>query len=82
MNHVMNIMPSHTIVDINHHITDPSDPRIQHGFGHGGFHHGGYGHYGGFGAPFLTGLAAGALLSPYGYGYGYPYYGYPSGYYY
>ncbi|MFC4801077.1 hypothetical protein ACFPA1_17155 [Neobacillus sp. GCM10023253] len=46
MYHVMNIMPSHTIVDINHHITDPSDPRIHHGFGHGGFHHGGYGHYG------------------------------------
>lgn len=73
MNHIMNIMPSHTIVDINnHHITDLSDPRIHHGFGHGGFHHGGYdhyggyGHYGGFGAPFLTGLAAGALLSPYG----------------
>lgn len=39
--------------------------------------------FGGFGLPFLGGLAAGALLSPWafgGYGYGYPYgygYGYP-----
>jgi hypothetical protein len=56
------------------------------GFGHGGFGHGGFGFgrrpfgfgFGGFGrpgfgfgVPFLTGLAAGALLTP---GYGYPYY--------
>jgi hypothetical protein len=59
-----------------------------HGFGHfgvfgrPGFGFGGFGRpFGfGFGLPFLGGLAAGALLSPwygYGYGYGYPYYGYP-----
>jgi hypothetical protein len=41
------------------------------GFGRPGFGFGGFG----FGVPFLTGLAAGALLTPgYGYGYGYPYY--------
>src|SRR4051812_49538249 len=46
------------------------------GFGRPGFGFGGFGRPGfgfGFGFPFLTGLAAGALLTP-GYGYGYPYY--------
>lgn len=63
------------------------------GWGHGGWGHGGgwngwhgryghYGHYGygyGYGWPFVTGLAAGALLSaPYGYdGYYDDYYGGP-----
>jgi hypothetical protein len=57
-------------------------------FGFGGFGRPfGFGGFGrpfgfGFGLPFLGGLAAGALLSPYayggyGYGYPYPYYGDP-----
>ena len=76
-------MPS----NIDYTMVDPADERIRPGFGHfGGF--GGFGRPGfgfgrpgfgfggfGFGVPFLTGLAAGALLTPgYGYGYGYPYY--------
>jgi hypothetical protein len=45
------------------------------GFGFGGFGRRPFGFGFGFGIPFLTGLAAGALLTPgYGYGYGYPYY--------
>jgi len=50
-------------------------PGFGFGFGRPGFGFGfgrpGFGF--GFGVPFLTGLAAGALLTP-GWGYGYPYY--------
>lgn len=51
------------------------------GFGRPGFGFGGFGRPGfgfGFGLPFVTGLAAGALLTPRPYPYyGYPPYGYP-----
>ncbi|MFD1019910.1 spore coat protein [Thalassobacillus hwangdonensis] len=46
-------------------------PGFGFGFGRPGFGYG-FGRPFGFGFPFLTGLAAGALLSP-GFGYGYPY---------
>lgn len=72
---------------MNFHGIDPNDERIL-GLGYGGFGYGrrpfGFGRrrFGfGFGVPFLTGLAAGALLTPrpyypYPYPY-YPYYPYP-----
>ena len=55
----------------------PTDERIRPGFGIGRPHFGiGRPHGFGFGLPFITGLAAGALLSP-GYPYLYPYSFYP-----
>jgi hypothetical protein len=72
---------------MNHTGFDPQDHRIfgRPGFGFGrrpGFGFGGFGRPGfGFGVPFLTGLAAGALLTPRPYYY--PYYPpYPYPYYY
>ncbi|TYS12765.1 spore coat protein [Rossellomorea vietnamensis] len=75
---------------VNHHGINPNDQRIffgrpGFGFGRPGFGFGrpgfGFGRPGfgfGFGVPFITGLAAGALLTPRPYYYPpYPYYPYP-----
>ncbi|RIW29385.1 spore coat protein [Bacillus salacetis] len=76
---------------MNHNGFNLQDQRVfgRPGFGFGGFGRPGFGFgfgrpFGfGFGFPFLTGLAAGALLAPRPYYYPYPYYPYaPYPYYY
>jgi hypothetical protein len=84
MNTEMYGVPNTT--DVHYGMINPEDQRIFGGFGHGfGFGRRPFFGFGrrpfgfGFGIPFLTGLAAGALLTP-GYGY-YPPYPYPYPYY-
>ncbi len=75
MNSEMHFLP--TMYAQDHHQLQHEDERfIGRPFGYGFGRSFGYG----FGAPFLGGLVAGSLLSPYGYGgYGYGYGGYPYG---
>ncbi|WP_251549574.1 hypothetical protein [Neobacillus muris] len=82
MNSELQMMQGAPVIYPEIYALDPNDARLHHGFGHfGGFGRPwGWGFRPwGFGFPFLTGLAAGALLSPFSYGFGYPYYGYPYG---